>query len=157
MGLLYYMKSDKLVGTPVDLDELRALLIRRNELAYYVQSSVLPPTLQNDRSCSWCRQLDKCTLYHKVTNGVMVFDFKAFENGTAETSGMPKLFNERTAHLSKQHIRYFLHWDNLIELERDDVRHFRKEIWSLSGLEREKLGRQDYLCSESLCSDALAL
>lgn len=61
------MKTDNMFGVAVSRDELRGIIIRRNELAFHLNSRRLPPTLKNDkRTCQWCHQLDNCTLYHKV-------------------------------------------------------------------------------------------
>ena len=38
-GLLYYMKDQHTQGIPAKTEEVRALLIRRNELAYYFNSN----------------------------------------------------------------------------------------------------------------------
>jgi hypothetical protein len=54
---------------------------------------------------------------------------------------MGALFDIHTAHLTSAHISYFLTWDSLIDLEKNDMQHLRKEIWAMSGPEREKLGR----------------
>lgn len=112
-------------------DELRGLLIRRNEIADYLQQGKLPPTLQNDiRTCQWCHQLDSCTIYHR-----------ALENGTRETSGMGELFDKRTQHLNQKHLEYFIAWEKVIELEKNHAVRSRKEVWTITSEEGEKLGR----------------
>jgi DNA replication ATP-dependent helicase Dna2 len=63
------------------------------------------------------------------------------ENGTAESTAIPIKYQERTGHLNAKHIEFFKHWDHLITLEEGDIRSARKELWSLSSKEREKLGR----------------
>lgn len=101
-------------GVGVDVNELRGIIIRRNELAFYINSDRFPPTLRDDmRSCQWCHQLDNCVLYHR-----------AVENGTIESSGMGKLFEARVTHLTEDHIKYFLKWDKLIDLEKSDIQVF---------------------------------
>lgn len=66
---MFYMKGDSVFGVPVNRDELRGLILRRNDIATYIQTgnSRLPPTLRDKANvCKWCHQLDTCTLYHKV-------------------------------------------------------------------------------------------
>jgi DNA replication ATP-dependent helicase Dna2 len=63
------------------------------------------------------------------------------ENGTEQSSGMPDLFESKTRHLSPSQIEYLKKWEALIELEKSDVHRFRTEMSTLSGPEREKLGR----------------
>lgn len=49
-------------------DEVRGIIIRRNEIANYLQPNFqkLPPMLKDIRTCCWCSQLESCTLFHKV-------------------------------------------------------------------------------------------
>ena len=52
---------------PTNRDELRGLIIRRNEIAFYLQNyNKLPPTLKNPHPCNHCHLIGACTLYHKV-------------------------------------------------------------------------------------------
>jgi DNA replication ATP-dependent helicase Dna2 len=118
-------------GVPFSVDELRGLVIRRNDIAHYLQNDhKLPPTLTDPHNCKHCHQLNNCTLFHK-----------AVENGTVETSHMGDLFLDTTKHLNANHLAYFAKWNKLIELEKKDSLLYRKEIWSLTSSEREKLGR----------------
>lgn len=105
--------------------------MQRNELAYYLQNdNRLPPMLKNAHTCKSCHHIDQCTVYHK-----------ALENGTKESSGIGELFSTRTEHLTPNQIGYFSTWNKLIDLEKSDAQHLRKEVWTMSGSEREKLGR----------------
>ncbi len=76
-GLLYYTQSEEIVQVPVGRNELRGLMIYRNEMASYMarrhlvkagggSESFLPPTLDDERVCKRCYSLDTCMLYRKV-------------------------------------------------------------------------------------------
>lgn len=144
-GLLFYLQHEKMEIIPAVAAELRPLIIRRNTVAKHLQAdslrAALPPMLQSPRDCSRCFQLHNCSLLHK-----------AFEAGTADTSGLGDVFevnyNERfdlqsrrtptqmhaqvrTAHLKPLHTAYMTKWLELCELEaRESSRHL-SELWSL--------------------------
>ncbi|KAJ3168668.1 Tripartite DNA replication factor [Geranomyces variabilis] len=129
-GLLYYMREGGLVHVPGISHEIRGLMIARNAMACHLNKKTkLPPVIQNPDTCKRCYALDKCLLYHK-----------AVELGTAETSGVGPLFDERTSHLTPTHLRFFEKWERLITMEEGDLHSQRKEIWTLLGSEREKKG-----------------
>ena len=90
-GLLYYTQSEEVVRVPAARNELRALLVSRNELAAHMMNrlrakgevnvtedetsgetsiddleSFLPPTIDDHRTCGRCFALDTCMLYRKV-------------------------------------------------------------------------------------------
>lgn len=88
-GLLYYTQSDDVIRVPAARNELKALIMARNELAgYIVRRKVkvdsdddvkspgghwlsgepfLPPTIDNERVCGRCYSSDACMLYKKVS------------------------------------------------------------------------------------------
>ncbi len=72
-GLLYYTQNDEVVQVPANRNELRGLILGRNELAMYMMrrqlksgEPSLPPTIDDERICTRCYQLDICMLYRKV-------------------------------------------------------------------------------------------
>lgn len=90
-GLLYYMQSEEVVRVPASRNELRGLLVARNEMAGYMMrrhqksqdrggakqvpegespeiddEPFLPPTIDDERACKRCYALDTCMLYRKV-------------------------------------------------------------------------------------------
>ena len=84
-GLLFYTQSEEIIRVPVSRNELRGLMITRNELANYLtrrlrmrmdttsgsgqtgdSCSFLPPTIDQERACSRCYVADACMLYRKV-------------------------------------------------------------------------------------------
>ncbi len=73
-GLLYYTQSEEVLQVDVNKNELRGLIMARNEMAGYMvrrhedpPEPFLPPTLDDERLCKRCYVLDACMLYRKVT------------------------------------------------------------------------------------------
>lgn len=72
-GLLYYTQSEEVVRVPTAKNEVRALMMKRNELAGYMMRRVrqeskpfLPPTIDDIRVCGRCYAVDTCMLYRRV-------------------------------------------------------------------------------------------
>lgn len=90
-GLLYYTQSEEVVRVPAARNELRALLVARNDMAGHMMSrlrakgalsspeddgegipdvsdleSFLPPTIDDNRTCGKCFALDTCMLFRRV-------------------------------------------------------------------------------------------
>lgn len=96
-GLLYYSQLDSILRVEARPNEIRALIIARNELAHYMAKersldggasepaqfvtgspdtgtghddeleTFLPPTIDNPRECKKCHAVDSCMLYRKVS------------------------------------------------------------------------------------------
>ncbi|KAF9010450.1 Dna2-domain-containing protein [Hymenopellis radicata] len=140
-GLLYYTQSEEIVQVPIGRNELRGLMIYRNEMASYMarrhlvkpgggSESFLPPTLDDERVCKRCYSLDTCMLYRKAVEGVEDTD-----SPIADTYAL------KTSHLSPVQTAFFKQWEHLIALEESDLGRFRKEIWTMRAAEREEKGR----------------
>ncbi|OLL26694.1 DNA replication ATP-dependent helicase/nuclease dna2 [Neolecta irregularis DAH-3] len=130
-GVLYYMETEETIRVPALRDEIRGMIIRRNELARYISDRVkLPPMLKDLRSCKRCYAADTCLTYHK-----------ALEDGTPESSGLHDWFSEKTSHITTLDTQFFKHWDDLLTKEESDMFKFQKELWSMTSSERENLGR----------------
>ncbi|KAM6495129.1 Dna2 domain containing protein [Amanita muscaria] len=151
-GLLYYTQSEEVVHVPRSRNEIRALIATRNELASWmmkrmgvganqdsqdtqrtvvVDEAFLPPTIDNARQCKRCFVLDTCMLYRK-----------AVENVVDTTSSIADTYQLKTSHLTHSHCDFFKKWEALLSYEeRDVIRWFKKELWSLRAEEREKRGR----------------
>ena len=85
-GLLYYTQSQEVMRVPKARNEVRGLLIGRNEIAGWLMKRVkvnrdekeaeidfskgdepfLPGTIDDDRICKRCYALDACMLFRKV-------------------------------------------------------------------------------------------
>eukprot|EP00117_Sycon_ciliatum_P000022 scpid12991/ scgid5261/ DNA2-like helicase; DNA replication ATP-dependent helicase-like homolog len=145
-GLLLYSKTGKMLSVPAQEHELRALLMRRNELARYLSlgispssawtahrgAGLLPAMLQDEHTCRYCPQLATCALLHK-----------SVENGTAESSGMGKYFEEATEHVSQEQLDFFADWYRLVGLEAScaSAENALHSIWTVPAEERISAGQ----------------
>ncbi|EJD05682.1 Dna2-domain-containing protein [Fomitiporia mediterranea MF3/22] len=155
-GLLFYTQSEEVIRVPPGWNELRGLIMARNELANYLmrrsrrrkksfeeanskesmheekpaEVPFLPPTIDQERACGRCYVADACMLYRKAVEGVK-----------DNYSPIAALYELKTGHLSENQLMFFKQWENLISLEEQDMTRFRKEIWTLGATEREKSGR----------------
>jgi len=94
--------------------EMKALIQIRNSLATSIRkmkkkscASALPPMLRR-QTCEWCFQAAECMVYHKAS---------AVGDNLTESSGVPVLYEYLTAGITSEHIAYFTHWDQLLDLE----------------------------------------
>jgi len=130
-GILYYMDTSAVSRIPAIRNELRHMVMQRNELASYVRERLqLPPMLQNAFKCGRCYAKKSCFLYHKLS-----------EDGTTETAGVKEKFNEIVSKLKPVHQDFFKKWDELLTKEESEMFKFRRELWTMLSPEREKLGR----------------
>ncbi|KAF8528420.1 Dna2-domain-containing protein [Hysterangium stoloniferum] len=142
-GLLYYTHSEELIRVPAARNEVKALLIARNELASYMMRKrilnddsdqhvqpLLPPTLDDGYKCKKCYVVNGCMLYRK-----------AIENVQDDFSPISELYSKRTSHLTQAQCDFFKKWETLVSMEEQDVVRFRKELWTMNAEDREKKGR----------------
>lgn len=90
-GLLYYSQLDSVLRVEARPNEIRALIMARNDLAHHLAKqrslddeplfavssqgsigeggvdSFLPPTIDSARECKNCYAVDTCMLYRKVS------------------------------------------------------------------------------------------
>ena len=112
-------------------DELRHMIMQRNELASYVRQRLeLPPMKKSPHLCGKCYAQTSCFVYHKLV-----------DDGDGETSRMKEKFDEVVQHLKPIHQEFFKKWDDLLTKEETDVLKFRRELWTMLSTEREKVGR----------------
>ncbi|KAB8339331.1 hypothetical protein FH972_022264 [Carpinus fangiana] len=130
-GILYYTETSEISRVPAIRHELRHMIMQRNELACYVREKLtLPPMVNDTRKCGHCYAKTSCFLYHRLV-----------ENGNGETSGMRDKFDAVTKHLKPAHQEFFRKWDHLLTKEESEIMKFRRELWTMMSIEREKLGR----------------
>jgi DNA replication ATP-dependent helicase Dna2 len=130
-GILYYLETSKTFRIESVRNEIRHLIIERNELACYVHEKLaLPPMLKKQHLCKACYSKTECFTYHRLVEG-----------GDAETSGMGETFNEMMNHLKPSHAEFFKKWDNLLTKEERDTMKFRRELWTMLSTERQGVGR----------------
>ena len=130
-GVLYYLETSKTFRIEGVRNEIRHMIIQRNELACYVHEKLdLPPMIRKSHLCKNCYAQTSCFAYHKLV-----------EDGNGETSGLGDLFKQSVNHLKPEHQQFFRKWDKLLTLEERDTMKFRRELWTMLSHERESLGR----------------
>lgn len=130
-GVLYYLETSRTFRVQAIRNEIRHMVIQRNELACYVRNKLeLPPLIKKPFLCSKCYAQTSCFTYHKLIDG-----------GDGETSGLKDKFEEAVRHLKPVHQIFFQKWDELLTKEERDAMKFRRELWTMLSDEREALGR----------------
>jgi DNA replication ATP-dependent helicase Dna2 len=130
-GILYYLETSEMARISGLRHEIVGMLQRRNELASFIRDrKELPPMLKNQHTCGHCYAQTSCYVYHKLV-----------EDGDGKTSGLGQKFNDAMQHLQPIHADFFKKWDALLTKEEGDVLKFRKELWTMTSSEREKIGR----------------
>ena len=130
-GILYYLETSEMSQITGLRHEIAGMIQRRNEIASYVKDrQQLPPMLRSQHTCSHCYAQTSCFVYHKLS-----------EDGDGMTSGLGQKFTEAMEHLKPCHADFFKRWDTLLTKEEADVVKFRKELWTMTSAEREKVGR----------------
>ncbi|KAI1307389.1 Tripartite DNA replication factor [Mortierella claussenii] len=129
-GLLFYLKTGELIRVPAPHDQMRTILMQRNDIAAYEEQKLtLPPMAQSPQKCGWCFSFSTCTVLHKL-----------LEDGTPETSGLGTVFEEATDHLKENHAVFLQKWNRLLSLEQGDVAKFQSQIWSMLSADRQATG-----------------
>ncbi|KAG8667324.1 DNA replication endonuclease-helicase Dna2 [Fusarium poae] len=131
-GILYYMETSKTMRIPAIRHELRHMIMQRNQLACYVRerSVQLPPMLKSKHMCGKCYAKTSCFIYHRLA-----------DNGDGESSGMNEKFDELVKHLTPQHQQFFIKWENLLTKEEKESQKTKRELWTMTSVEREKKSR----------------
>lgn len=152
-GLLYFLKTAKIKGFPLPLQELRALLIRRNEMAHFAANGLNPwtsidaddftvklhrrrfrqkqfppqlPSFRTNRNCSKCFVRDQCAAMAEVQ-----------QNGADPNGAEP---NGGGLRLSAADREYVNRWMECLDLEeaqslRQSAKH---ELWTMDSVQRER-------------------
>ncbi|GJN93127.1 hypothetical protein Rhopal_006172-T1 [Rhodotorula paludigena] len=96
--------------------------------------ALLPPPIDDGRSCKKCYVRDACMLFRRAVDGDL-------EISLDEQDPLQLQYEESVGHLTDEHATFFREWEKLISLEEQELVRFKKEIWTLQAEEREKLGR----------------
>ncbi|KAK9333963.1 DNA replication factor Dna2-domain-containing protein [Lipomyces starkeyi] len=140
-GILYYLDLSQTLNVAAVRNEIRGLIMGRNEIARSINNpDYVLPMSRNAAMCKNCFSKKSCFVYHK-----------AVEDGDGFTSGLGSIFDEATEHIKDEDKIFLKHWDRLITLEENSMAKFRQEIWLMTALERESLGR----CFASLKVDGM--
>lgn len=91
-----------------------------------------PAMSSSSNVCKFCFRRETCMLYTRI-----------MENGVGiDRSGVAMFdYTEATSHITDRHAEFAKRWLRLIDLEELHKNHFKKEIWCLTGPEREQRGR----------------
>ncbi|KAG5925955.1 hypothetical protein E4U42_003784 [Claviceps africana] len=145
-GILYYMETSKTMRIPAVQHELRHMILQRNQLACYIRerSVKLPPMLKSKHMCGKCYAKTSCFTYHRLA-----------DNGDGESSGMNEKFDELVKHLTPAHQEFFVRWENLLTKEEKESRKTKRELWTMTSVEREKRSRcfSDVIIEEGSASE----
>ncbi|GAA6036376.1 hypothetical protein JCM8097_001691 [Rhodosporidiobolus ruineniae] len=96
--------------------------------------ALLPPPIDEERSCKKCFVRDACFLFRRAVEGDV-------EICSDPSDSLQELFDDLTGHLTDAHAEFFKHWEKLISYEEQELVRFKKEIWTMGAVEREKVGR----------------
>jgi DNA replication ATP-dependent helicase Dna2 len=170
-GILYYLESSSICRVAPPIREVRQMIQQRNRLATYifrarhpqqnaqndppdalasqlVKGSDLPNLLKSPYKCSKCYAQKSCFTYHALK-----------EDGTVETAGMADdskknhslVWQEAVGHLLTSKTqdagrveelrKWYMKWDRLLTFEEGDQFRMRKELWTMSSAERQRVGR----------------
>ncbi len=160
-GLLYYSKSGELHRISRSRNEVRSLIIGRNELAHYLRHDadaarlmtneepiqVLPPTIDSEHKCRRCYAVDGCMLFRRAVENVVEPSEAATTSASkagrilSRRTPIADVFEQKTDHLTNVHLDFFRKWDRLLNLEEEDAVRIRREMWTMTAEQREKVGR----------------
>ncbi|KAK6910521.1 hypothetical protein I203_104553 [Kwoniella mangroviensis CBS 8507] len=154
-GLLYYSQLDSILRVEAKQNEIRALIIARNELADWlskkrrvpkpptsssddmvkpiedVEEAFLPPTIDHTKECRSCYAVDSCMLYRKAIDDVQPHP----------QDPIADLYEEKTGHMTQKDAEFYKKWDTLLTVEEQDIGRHRSQLWTLTAKQREKTGR----------------
>ncbi|KAM7197362.1 tripartite DNA replication factor [Rhypophila sp. PSN 637] len=131
-GILYYTETSQTRRIPAVKQELRHMIMQRNQLACHIRerSVQLPPMKKNAHACGKCYAQASCFIYHKLA-----------DDGNGETSALGQKFDQVVKHLTPVHKEFFLKWEDLLTKEEKESQKLRRELWTMVSTEREKVGR----------------
>lgn len=131
-GILYYMETSQTIRIPTVRTELRHMIMQRNQLACYIRerSVQLPPMKRSTNSCDKCYAKNSCFIYHRLA-----------DDGDGDSSGVGAKFDDVVKHLTPSHKEFFLKWEDLLTKEEKNSQRARRELWTMTSTEREKVGR----------------
>ncbi|KAH3679164.1 hypothetical protein WICMUC_001175 [Wickerhamomyces mucosus] len=128
--MLVYTKNKKTVQQILKQDEIRHLIVLRNQLSRFLKENTreLPPLVKQSQ-CERCYVNTECMTYYKL-----------MESGIKEESGINEVkFTELTAELDvPKYKEFFNHWDDLITKEESILKIASRDLFLVDSLTREK-------------------
>lgn len=129
-GFLYFLESGQVTRVAALHNEVRGLIIMRNELARNMKNKTIPGMISNKRICGSCYAAEACLTYHKTAEG-----------SEQTVSSIEPWFEGKSAHMTDRDVQFFRKWESLITREEGEMFQFRHELWHLTSKEREQLDR----------------
>ncbi|KAK7202981.1 DNA replication factor Dna2-domain-containing protein [Myxozyma melibiosi] len=128
-GILYYLDFSEAISVPATQLEIGALIRGRNFVAHSGQkATVSAPLVSNTGRCNSCFSVKPCFLYYKAANG------------PAEPLEKTE-YEKMTENVGEEEKKFLLHWDELLTMEEKSMGKFLNEMWLMSGVERQRVGR----------------
>lgn len=163
-GLLYYTRSGDMHRVKRVRNEVRGLIVSRNEIAHWMMrdgkdrgdgvqqnrqdasteetAALLPVDEDNallPATIDNERECNRCF----VQNGCMLYR-KAVDRIVEDEnnpSEIAPLYERLTSHLTPGQTAFYQKWERLLSLEEEDMVKFKRELWTLTAAAREELGR----------------
>lgn len=165
-GLLYYTQSEEVIRVPAARNEIRGLVIARNQMASYMirrgkprkrrtqpegnKSSRVIPGVEDEihevefepeepflpPTLDDARVCGRCY----ALNNCMLYR-RAVEEVVDTHSDIADMYALKTGHLTSSQAAFFRKWEALITMEEQDIVKFRKELWTMGAEEREERGK----------------
>ena len=141
-GMLFYKNEMMPSIVKRDDNQLAALLANRNCVAASLARSELPPMTPMKGSCTNCFERSSCALIHASKfRGTSAEFLEGLPEQSSTYSKLKHAYDMETSHLSENDKSFLSKWDSLLDIEGDAASSKRHEIWTMSGSERERLGR----------------
>lgn len=130
-GFLYYLESGQMTRVAALHNELRGLIIMRNELAGHMKNKNMPSMISNKRLCGSCYAAEPCLIYQQTAQRGKVLSGSISE----------PWFAGKVSHMTETEIQFFNKWESLITKEEGQMFQFRHELWQMTSREREDFHR----------------
>lgn len=149
-GLLLYLRDGSMKEVPPSPNEMRDLIMLRNEVNYFLIHKKLrkymkdnrgnisdlnkldlelPDPINHHSACQKCPYLVLCSTYLHKSDLIL-----------PNNHGLKIISQEAVAHLSANHIEYFFKWSSLIFLEDSISEYSNSQLWTTSIQDRESKG-----------------
>lgn len=168
-GLLYYTRSGDMHRVRRTRNEVRGLIVGRNELAYWMtrdKATVVDeeeqgqpqqpqqPQPEDDAAAPPSPPEGTTTLPPTIDNerecgrcfaqdGCMLYrrTVDRIVEDPEHPSEIAGLYSRITSHLTAEQAAFYEHWERLLSLEEEDMVRFKRELWTMTAAAREELGR----------------
>lgn len=167
-GLLYYTRSGDMHHVRRTRNEVRGLIVGRNELAYWMRRNAssndydervghlreeLSLCEGGDRDVALVEEAETVlppTIDHEreckrcfAQEGCMLYRraIDRIVEDPENPSEVAGLYDRITAHLTPQQASFYAKWEHLLSLEENDMIRFKRELWTMTATAREETGR----------------